>query len=247
MRYLMTFAYDGSRFHGYQTQRGFRTVQSILEEKLTMLNGMKSVKLVASGRTDALVHAEAQKAHFDFDKEIEASKVKKSLNSLLLHQLNDIYVKDVKKVHSEFNARHDVKEKTYEYKINIGEYNPIESSYVYQYCHKLDIDNMKMASFYLIGEHDFASFVKKDSLKEDSIRIIYAIEISENNNYLTIKVCGNGFMRYMVRNIVGMLISVGEHKNKPSDVSEVLNKKDRTYAAKTAPACGLYLKDVKYE
>ena len=112
MRYLMTFSYDGSRFYGYQKQKGLRTVQEILEEKLTMLNGMNETKIVASGRTDALVHAINQKAHFDFIKEIEPSRVKKSLNDLLLHQQNDIYIKDVKYVNDDFNARHDVKEKT---------------------------------------------------------------------------------------------------------------------------------------
>lgn len=247
MRYLMTFSYDGSRFHGYQKQKGLRTVQEILEEKLTMLNGMNETKIVASGRTDALVHAINQKAHFDFIKEIEPSRVKKSLNDLLLHQQNDIYIKDVKYVNDDFNARHDVKEKTYEYKLNCGEYNPIEANYVYQYCKKLDVEKMIEASQYLLGEHDFASFVKKDSLKEDSVRTIYSIKIDGLNDYITVNITGNGFMRYMVRNIVGLLISVGEDKKRVEEVQDILDKKDRIYSTKTAPACGLYLKDVKYE
>ena len=247
MRYLMTFSYDGSKFHGYQVQPGLRTVQELIEEKLTMINGMKSVKILASGRTDALVHAINQKAHFDLDNNLEPAKVKKSLNQLLLHQCNDLYIKDVKYVNDDFNARHDVIEKTYEYKINVGEYNPIEANYVYQYCKILDVDKMIEASKYLLGEHDFASFVKKDSLKEDSVRKIYAIDIVKEADCLNIKVCGNGFMRYMVRNIVGLLISVGEGKKLPKEVQEILNKKDRVFATKTAPACGLYLKDVKYE
>lgn len=247
MRYLMTFSYDGSKFHGYQRQPNLRTVQEIIEEKLTMINGMKNVKIFSSGRTDALVHAINQKAHFDLDNNLEATKVKKSLNQLLLHQSNDLYIKDVKCVNDDFNARHDVIEKTYEYKINVGEYNPIEANYVYQYCKKLDINKMVEASKYLLGEHDFASFVKKDSLKEDSVRIIYTIDIREKNDYINIQVHGNGFMRYMVRNIVGLLISIGEGKKLPKEVKEILDKKDRIFASKTAPACGLYLKDVKYE
>ena len=243
MRYLMTFSYDGSKFHGYQIQEGLRTIQAEIEHELTRLNGMKKVKLIASGRTDALVHAYNQKGHFDFVKEIKPEKVRNSLNRLLK---GDIYIKSIESVNNDFSARHDVKKKTYEYKINIGEYNPIEMNYVYQYCKNLDIDKMIKGSKYLLGEHDFSSFVKKDSLKEDNVRIIYKIDITLKNNIIYINITGNGFMRYMVRNIVGTLISVGEGKIEPIKVKEILEKRDRIYAPKTAPACGLYLKEVEY-
>ena len=243
MRYLMTFSYDGSKFHGYQIQKGLRTVQEEIEFELTRLNGMKSVKLISSGRTDALVHAYNQKGHFDFEKEIKPDKVRNSLNRLLK---GDIYIKSIVCVNDSFSARHDVKEKTYEYKINTGEYNPIEANYTYQYCKKLDVEKMIAASKYLLGEHDFSSFVKKDSLKEDNVRIIYKVEINKSKDILLIDITGNGFMRYMVRNIVGTLIAVGENKIEPLNVKEILEKKDRIYAKKTAPACGLYLKEVKY-
>jgi len=239
----MTFTYDGSKFHGYQIQKGLRTVQEEIETELTRLNGMHSVKLIASGRTDALVHAYNQKGHFDFVKEMKPDRVRNSLNRLLK---DDIYIKSVEIVNDSFSARHDVKEKTYEYKINLGEYNPIEADYVYQYCKELNIEKMKEGSKYLIGEHDFSSFVKKDSLKEDSVRTIYKIDFEQNDNHLIIDITGNGFMRYMVRNIIGTLITVGESKIEPIKVKEILDKKDRIYAKKTAPACGLYLKDVKY-
>ena len=243
MRYLMTFSYDGSKFHGYQIQKGLRTVQEEIETELTRLNGMHKVKLIASGRTDALVHAYNQKGHFDFIKEIKPERVRNSLNRLLK---GDIYIRSVEFVKSDFSARHDVKEKTYEYKINLGEYNPIEANYVYQYSKSLDLDAIKESSLYLLGEHDFSSFVKKDSLKEDNVRTIYKIDFKKNEDILTIDITGNGFMRYMVRNIIGVFISVGEHKIEPSKVKEILEKKDRIYATKTAPACGLYLKEVKY-
>lgn len=239
----MTFSYDGSKFHGYQVQNGLRTVQEELEIELTRLNGMKPVKLISSGRTDALVHAFNQKGHFDFTKEINAEKVRNSLNRLLK---GDIYVKSIVSVNEDFSARHDVKEKTYEYKINLGEYNPIEANYAYQYCKKLDVNKMIIGSKYLLGEHDFSSFVKKDSLKEDNVRNIYNINIELKNDILYINITGNGFMRYMVRNIVGTLMAVGENKIEPIKVKEILEKKDRIYAKKTAPACGLYLKEVKY-
>ena len=243
MRYLMTFSYDGSKFHGYQIQNGLRTVQEEIEIELTRLNGMKPVKLISSGRTDALVHAYNQKGHFDFDKEMKPDRVRNSLNRLLK---GDIYIKRVEIVNEDFSARHDVKEKTYEYKINLGEYNPLEMNYAYQYCKSLDVDKMKEGSEFLIGEHDFSSFVKKDSLKEDNVRNIYKIDFKQAGNILIIDITGNGFMRYMVRNIVGTLIAVGEGKIEPPKVKEILDKKDRIYAKKTAPACGLYLKEVKY-
>ncbi len=243
MRYLMTFSYDGSKFHGYQVQHGLRTVQAEIETELTRLNGMKPVKLISSGRTDALVHAYNQKGHFDFIKETNIEKVRNSLNRLLK---GDIYIKSIVSVNDDFSARHDVKEKTYEYKINVGEYNPIEANYVYQYCKKLDVEKKIPGSKYLLGEHDFASFVKKDSLKEDSVRTIYKIDIKLKNDIILINITGSGFMRYMVRNIVGTLIAVGENKIDPIKVKEILDYKDRVYAKKTAPACGLYLKEVKY-
>ena len=243
MRYLMTFAYDGSKFHGYQIQNGLRTVQAEIEEQLTRLNGMKKVKLISSGRTDALVHAYNQKGHFDFEKEIKPEKVRNSLNRLLK---GDIYIKSIVSVNNDFSARHDVKEKTYEYKINVGEYNPIEANYIYQYNKNLNVEKMIEGSKYLLGEHDFSSFVKKDSLKEDNVRNIYSIEIKIKKDIISIDITGNGFMRYMVRNIVGTLISVGEEKISPLKVKEILEKCDRIYATKTAPACGLYLMEVKY-
>lgn len=242
MRYLMTFSYNGSKFHGYQIQNGLRTVEEEIEKELTRLNGNRSVKLIASGRTDALVHAYNQKAHFDFDKKINEEKVRYSLNKLLK---GDIYIKSIVSVNKSFSAR-DVKRKTYEYKINVGEYNPIERDYVYQYCKELNLEKMKEASKYLLGEHDFSSFVKKDSLKLDNVRKIYKIDIKKKKNLILIDITGNGFMRYMVRNIVGTLIAVGETSIKPIEVKKILEKCDRVYAKKTAPACGLYLKEVKY-
>lgn len=243
MRYLMTFAYDGSKFHGYQVQNGLKTVQACLETELTRLNGLKKVHLIASGRTDALVHALNQKAHFDFVKEINPEKVKYSLNKLLK---GEIYIKNIEAVSPTFSARFDVKEKTYLYKINLGEFEPIEKNYVYQYCQSLNVKLMEEGATYLLGEHDFSSFVKKDSLKLDNVREIYQIQFKVESSKLLIEITGNGFMRYMVRNIVGTLIKVGEGKIVPQMIKQILEKKDRIYAFKTAPACGLYLKDVKY-
>ena len=131
MRYLITFAYDGSKYRGYQKQPDVKTVQGELETALKTINGHKDVNVVAAGRTDAGVHAYNQKAHFDLDiKHITPEKLKDGLNSLLP---NDIYIRNVEIVADDFHARYNAKAKEYIYIINMGEYNPIEKDYIYQY------------------------------------------------------------------------------------------------------------------
>lgn len=244
----MTFSYDGSNFKGYQKQIKERTIQSELEKALTKINGDIEVKVCASGRTDAGVHAYNQKAHFDIDKEIEEEKLKHKLNSLLP---DDIYVRGLVKVKNDFHARFDVKAKEYIYKINLGQYNPIERNYIFQFNKRLDIPEMERALKYLEGEHCFKAFTKndRDEEKEDYVRnIIQAtlVRDTKNINKITICLLGNGFLRYMVRNIVGLLIDVGTGKIKSEDVIEILASEDRTKAGICAPACGLYLNDVYY-
>ena len=246
MRYLITFTYDGSNFNGYQKQPRKRTVQGVMEDVLKEINGGKIVNLHASGRTDALVHALNQKAHFDLDIKITPNKLYRGLNSLLP---DDIYVKKVEEVSDNFHARFDAIGKEYIYKINMGEYNPIERNYVFQYCDKLDIIAMQRAISYFEGEHNFKSFTKTNDEIEDYVRKISQTSIvrdSKNLNEIVITFVGTGFMRYMVRNMVGLLIEVGEGKRKSEDVIEILKHENRAFAGKTAPACGLYLRNVFY-
>ena len=242
MRYLMTFSYDGTNYNGYQKQPNKNTVQNKIEEALEKITNEK-ITIHSSGRTDSKVHALNAKAHFDIEKEINIDKLKKGINSLIPE---DIYVKKIEQVDGEFHARFNVIEKRYLYKINIGDYNPIERNYVYQYNKELDIKKMIEASKYLIGTHNFKAFTKTDDTKDDYIRIIYDIKIKEEDNIITLEFIGNGFLRYMVRNMVGTLIEIGENKLKPIDIMNILESEDRKKAGKTAKACGLYLKDVKY-
>ena len=246
MRYLITFTYDGSNFNGYQKQPRKRTVQGVMEDCLKEINDNKIVNLCASGRTDALVHALNQKAHFDLSIKITCNKLYRGLNSLLP---DDIYVKKVEEVSDNFHARFDAIGKEYIYKINMGEYSPIERNYVFQYCQKLDIIAMQRAISYFEGEHNFKSFTKANDEIVDYVRKISQTSIVRDNkdlNKIVITFVGTGFMRYMVRNMVGLLIEVGEGKRKPEDVIEILKHEDRTFAGKTAPACGLYLRNVFY-
>lgn len=246
MRYFMCFSYDGSKYNGYQKQPRKKTVQGELEKALTKINSERKVSVVASGRTDAGVHAYNQRAHFDLDKEIKCTRLRQSLNSLIP---DDIYIKSICEVSDEFHARFDVKAKEYIYKINMGSYNPIEKDYIFQYGKRLDISEIERALKYIEGTHDFRSFVKIDEEKDTYTRTIFQTSLirdSRNVNYITISLLGNGFMRYMVRNIVGFLIEIGEGKYKSEDVISILEAKDRKQAGVCAPACGLYLNDVYY-
>ena len=209
MRYFMCFSYDGSKYNGYQKQPRKKTVQGELEKALTKINSERKVSVVASGRTDAGVHAYNQRAHFDLDKEIKCTRLRQSLNSLIP---DDIYIKSICEVSDEFHARFDVKAKEYIYKINMGSYNPIEKDYIFQYGKRLDIAEIERALKYIEGTHDFRSFVKIDEEKDTYTRTIFQTSLirdSRNVNYITISLLGNGFMRYMVRNIVGFLIEIG--------------------------------------
>lgn len=246
MKYLMTFSYDGTDFSGYQKQPRKRTIQKELEDALEKINGDKEVSVVASGRTDAGVHAMNQKAHFEMDKGFECDKLQKAINALLPE---DVHVKKIEEVNEDFHARYSAIGKEYIYKINMGEYNPIERNYCYQYNNRLDLVAIERGLKYLEGEHNFKSFTKSSDEIEDYVRKISQTSIVRDNkdmNLITITFVGTGFLRYMVRNMIGLLIEVGEGKRKPEEIIEILKKEDRTIAGKTAPACGLYLKNVFY-
>lgn len=242
MRYKMIFSYDGSNFSGYQKQPQKRTIQKEIEDVLTKINN-KAVLLTASGRTDTHVHAYGQTAHFDFNKQISVDKLKKAINSLLP---SDIYVRELEEVSDQFHARFDVLKKTYCYKINTGIYDPVSRSYVYQLNRDLDFNLMIEASKILIGTHDFSSFVKLEEEK-DCVRTIEDISITNDHNIVSITFTGNGFLRYMVRNLVGCLIEIGMKKRAVDTVRTILDSQDRTKAGLCAPAEGLYLMKVFYD
>lgn len=246
MKYLMTFSYDGTNFNGYQKQPKERTVQKVIEDALKEINGGKLVNLCASGRTDTGVHALSQKAHFEIDKKIACDKLMRGINSLLP---GDVYIKKIEEVADDFHARFNVIGKEYIYKINMGEYNPIERNYIYQYNKKLDINEMERGLKFFEGEHNFKSFTKTNDEIVDYVRTISNTMIARDSkdiNKITITFVGTGFMRYMVRNMVGLLIEIGEGKRRAEDVIEILKHEDRRAAGKTAPACGLYLRNVFY-
>lgn len=246
-RYCIIFSYDGSNFAGYQVQPELRTVQGELEKAVMYINNQNPTTVQASGRTDKGVHALRQVAHFDLSVDITESKLKRALNSNLP---DDIHVIEAKEVDSTFHARYMVSTKEYVYKMNLGEYNPVERNYVYQCCHTLDIDKMKRAITYFKGIHDFRAFVSENSEKENCVRKISKVSIKQSKidpNCYEFYFNGTGFLKYQVRNMVGLLIKIGEGKLLPESVIDILNSCDRTKAGKTAPAEGLYLVSVNYK
>lgn len=241
-RYKITFSYDGTLFFGYQKQPNKRTVQGELEKALEYINNKSYTPLTSSGRTDAGVHAINQVGHVDLLVDITEYKLKSALNSLTD---DDIHVIKAEVVDNDFHARYMVKSKEYIYKINLKEYSPVDRNYIYQYNKNLNIDKMKEATKYFIGKHDFKSFTTNDT-KKNTVRIIYSIDITLENEILIIKFKGSGFLKYMVRIMVAALIKVGEEKIKPEEIKNIIEAKDRKKAFYTVNPCGLYLYKVNY-
>ena len=242
-RYLINFSYDGTNYNGYQKQKGLNTVQGKMEDALKYINNHKDTKFSSSGRTDAFVHAYNQYGHADIDVNITEYKLKRALNSLLP---DDIYVKSTKKVDDDFHSRYNVLKKEYIYKINMGEYNPIERNYVYQLGKQLNIDKMKEALNYLKGTHDFERLSSNEHKEKNTIRTIYDAKIYFDNDILILSFTSNGFLKYMVRIMVGILIQIGLEKYEAIYIKNIIDGNVKTNYKKIAPAQGLYLFNVEY-
>ena len=243
MRYKITFSYDGSKFNGYQKQKGIsNTIQEKIEDALKYINNDKDTKFVSSGRTDKGVSAYMQVGHADIDVKITEYKLKRALNSLLP---DTIHVIGATEVSDSFHARYMVKEKTYIYKINIGEYNPIEKDYVCQLCKELDIELLKKEIKDFIGTYDFSAFISNEDKKDTNIRTIKKVSVTKDKDYVIFSFTGNGFLKYMVRIMCGYLISVSLGKQEKDKIKYYLNNPSKKVTTKTAPATGLYLKDIK--
>ena len=242
MRYKAIVMYDGTNFHGFQSQEDLRTVQKEIEEVLRIVT-KKETKIFPSGRTDTGVHAIGQVFHFDYEVEMQEWQIKNAINSRLP---KDIYIKSIGIVDDNFHARYQATKKEYQYIINLNEFNPLNKNYCYYYKYKLDIDKMIEASKVFIGEHDFKSFTKNHKI-ENTIRTIYDINFDIKDNIIKINFLGNGFLHNMVRIIVAMLLEVGNGRFTIEYLQEAMENKNRKYAPKLAPANGLYLMKVFYE
>ena len=240
MRYLVNLSYNGSKFYGYQIQKNKVTVEGELEKVLSkVLN--ENINTIGASRTDKDVHANNQYCHFDYGKNINTKKLANSLNKMI----NDgIYIKKIKKVYDEFHARFNVVSKEYIYKINMGEYNPIEKDYVFQYNKKISKDLIDSFIKELSGKHNYKSFTSDKDNKnyEREVNITYKI----SNKVLYLRFKSSGFLRYMIRNIVGLLLDINDNKKSLEDIKYIFDSKDRCSLGKCVSGCGLYLERIEY-
>lgn len=252
---LLTIAYDGTRLSGWQRQPLRRTVQGELERCLARILGQE-VRLAGVSRTDAGVHAHAQKASFDLQNSIPLPNLKTALNNMLsgnkanLLESSDIQIVDIEEKPVGFHARFSALGKKYIYLINSAAVESVFGrNYSYHVKKPLDIEKMRLAAAQIVGTHDFACFEASGSNpRETTVRTVYSLEIrQEENDKIAVHIKGDGFLYNMVRIIVGTLVEVGYGKLPAESITEIINKKDRRNAGHTAPARGLYLAEVYYE
>lgn len=243
-RVRLIIAYDGTNYCGWQIQINGLTVEEILNKALSDLLG-EDVAVIGASRTDSGVHALGNVAVFDTDTKIPAEKISFALNQRLP---DDIRIQKSEKVSLEFHPRFCKSVKTYEYRIlNTKFPNPMLRLYTHFVYMPLDVEKMKEAAAYIIGEHDFASFCSAGSQVKTTVRTIYTLDINKEDDIICIKISGNGFLYNMVRIIVGTLLKVGLSVYPPEHVKEILLLKDRYAAGPKAPARGLTLMEIKYE
>jgi len=236
--------YDGTNYQGWQVQPKGPTIQGILEEKLGLLTGER-VHLIGSGRTDSGVHALVQVANFRTQSKMDAGSIQKALNSLLPL---DIVIRKVEEIDEGFNSRKNSRSKVYEYRILNRELrSTFHRGYVWHIPQKLNLIEMEKATQGLIGEHDFSSFRSVGSPTRTTIRRVIRAEWKKGSDGLILfEIEANGFLKQMVRAIVGTLIEVGRGKISAKELQKILESQDRKKAGPTAPAQGLFLKEVKY-
>lgn len=242
-RVKLTIAYDGTNYCGWQVQPNGITVEEVLNKVLQKLTG-EDILVIGASRTDSGVHALGNVAVFDTETTIPADRIAMALNQRLPE---DIVVTKSEEVPLDFHPRYCDCSKTYEYHI-INTRIPIPTKRLTNYfvSYELDLDKMRKAAGYLVGEHDFVSFCNVRTDVEDTVRIIHTLDILQNGDEITIRITGNGFLYNMVRIIVGTLIRVGRGFYEPEKMKEILEAKDRKAAGVTAPAHGLFLVEIKY-
>ncbi|MDS1030451.1 tRNA pseudouridine(38-40) synthase TruA [Bacillota bacterium LX-D] len=245
-RIKITLAYDGTGYSGWQVQSNhphISTIQGVVEQKISLLT-KESIKVVASGRTDAGVHALGQVIHFDTFSSIPVEKFPAALLSVFPQ---DIVPLAAEEVNQYFHARYSVKEKTYRYSMDLGTMPHVFwRRFAYHYPYPLNIVAMQEAAKLLIGQHDFKSFCASGSSVQNYVRRIKSCRIRQDGTQLHLEITGDGFLYNMVRIIMGTLLEVGRGKLGIDDLTEIIAAQDRTKAGPTAPAHGLCLLHVQY-
>lgn len=240
----LTIEYDGTNYLGWQIQPNGQTVQGVIQDRLKRLTG-ESIHVMGSGRTDAGVHTFGQVAHFKTEIRMDANTFQKALNSLLPE---DIVIREAEEVGADFHARKNARSKVYEYRIlNRATRPAIGRQYIWYVSQNLKLDEMKKATHTLVGEHDFSAFRSVGSSARSSVRNILRADWQRGKGgFLRFEIEASGFLKQMVRAIVGTLVEVGRGKISAQEFKKILDSKDRKEAGPTAPAQGLFLKEVKY-
>ena len=240
----LTIEYDGKDFNGWQKQPNKLNIQGEIERAIEEITGEK-VDLIASGRTDAGVHALAQMANFKTNSNLPVEKYPIALNTKLK---KSIRIQKAEEVEQDFHSRYHCKQKTYRYVINNSEQgSSIYRNLEYFVPNKLNVEKMQEAVKYFEGEHDFKAFKASGTSSKSSVRTIYKGKVEKQGDRIIIELTGNGFLYNMVRIIAGTLVDVGLEKIKPSEIPEIIEKGERTRAGKTLPPQGLYLVKVEYQ
>lgn len=241
----MVLAYDGTVYHGWQRQKNALTLQAVLEEKIQVLT-REQVTVIASGRTDAGVHALHQVCHFFTHSGMDPQSIRRGLNSLLPE---DILVREAEQAPLDFHARYSVKSKTYEYRIlNREQPDLFLRNYTWHVAWKLDRAAMEACVSLLRGRHDFSSFRSSGSDNLNTVRQMIRSELhgSPGEGVIQFTFEADGFLRHMVRNIVGTIIEVGSGRTTPERFLQILEARDRKKAGIKAPPQGLFLTMVQY-
>ena len=243
--FKLTIEYDGTDYHGWQRQRDKITIQGELESVLSLILNQE-IKIAGSGRTDAGVHAHGQVASFSAQTSLTPQALLRAVNSLLKKQ--PIVLREVAPVSGDFHAQYSAQSKEYHYWIlNQKIPSAIDARYLWHIHQALDIEVIKACCEVVTGVHDFKSFENVGSPRSSTIREIFSASVEKRQNHrLCIKVCASGFLKNMVRNLVGSFVAAGRGKLSAAQFKKVLEAKDRTLADATAPARGLFLHRVNY-
>ncbi len=244
IRFKTTIEYFGKGLVGWQAQDVGISVQSILQEALYKLSQEKP-EIIASGRTDAGVHALGQVVHFDLEKDFTAYNVQQGLNSYL-HE-TPVSVVSAEEVDENFHARFSALKRYYRYIIlNRKTPSALERDRAWHVPKILDIESMKEAARYLVGQHDFTSFRASECQSKNPVKTMDSVEVTKSGDFLYFDISARSFLHHQVRNIVGTLKQVGEGKTKPEEIKNILEARNRSAAGETAPAYGLYFMKVEY-
>ncbi|MBI3327544.1 MAG: tRNA pseudouridine(38-40) synthase TruA [Nitrospinae bacterium] len=240
----LVLEYDGSQYRGWQVQVDAPTVQGVLEQALAAIVG-ETVRVNSAGRTDSGVHALAQVVSFQSTSPLPCDALQRALNSLLPR---DVAVHAVQDAPASFHARYSAQGKVYEYRIlNRPVRSALRLRYVWHVPQPLHLEVMEAAAAYMRGTHDFASFQAAGSAVQSSERTLTELKIAREGDEIVLRFAADGFLRYMVRNMVGTLVEVGRGARAPADIKTILEARDRRRAGITAPPHGLYLVQVLYE